>query len=159
VSPRRSALLGLLLSAVLTGCGIVPAHSPLPTPADFQDLAALMARQGIAIAHVVSGDAGCSDPVLTPTAISLDGSGLGQSPPVRLYLYIFRNHDAFDRLRSTIDACAKSYVTDAETFQSIDESPYVIAGQGPWTAAFEAALRTGLKNAAGDGGAGSGSGE
>jgi hypothetical protein len=43
-------------------------------------------------------------------------------------------------------------VTDPETFESIEESPYVLAGQGPWGQAFEAALRAGLATAAGTGG-------
>ena len=58
----------------------------------------------------------------------------------------------FERLRSTVDDCARSFVTDPETFESIDQSPYVLAGQGPWAPAFEAALRAGLEAAAGNGG-------
>ena len=73
-----------------------------------------------------------------------------------MHLFIFRNHDVFEKLRETVDACAASFVTDPQTFESIDESPYVVASQGPWGQQFEAALRSGLKVAAGDGGAGGG---
>lgn len=156
MSRLRRALFGLLLSAFVAGCGVIPMHSPEPTPADFQDLAAQLAKRGLAISHVVSGEAGCTDPTLIPTAIALDASGRGQSTSVRLYLYVFRDRDAFDRLRETVDACAASYVTDPETFESIDQSPYVLAGQGPWAPDFEAALREGLKVAAGNGGTGGG---
>ena len=102
--------------------------------------------------HFVSGEAGCPDPVLTPTAIAFDAQGLDQATDVRIYLYIFRNRDVFERLRSTIDACAASFVTDPETFESIEASPYVLAGQGPWGQAFKTALRAGLEAAAGSGG-------
>jgi hypothetical protein len=151
--PIRRALLGLCLGAlVVGGCGIVSTSPPEPTPADFSDLAIALAQRGIVIDHVVSGDAGCDDPVLIPTSIGMDASGLGQTKPVRLYLYVFRTSEVFERLRSTIDECARSFVTDAESFESIDQSPYVLAGQGPWAPAFEAALREGLEVAAGNGG-------
>ena len=99
----------------------------------------------------VSGDAGCNDSVLTPTAISFDVSGMDQTTPVKVYLYVFRNRATYERLRSTIDACARSYVTDPENFESVEQSPFVLAGQGPWGTAFEAALRDGIVVAAGTG--------
>ena len=40
--------------------------------------------------------------------------------------------DAFERLRATIDDCARSFVTDPETYESLEQSPFVMAGQGPW---------------------------
>lgn len=152
-APLGRVLVGLLLTALAcSGCGIVSTSPPEPTPADFPDLAIALTQRGLVIDHVVSGDAGCDDPVLVPTAIGLDASGLDQTKPVRLYLYIFRTSDVFERLRSTIDACARSFVTDAQSFESIDQSPYVLAGQGPWAPRFEAALRAGLEVAAGNGG-------
>ena len=56
-----------------------------------------------------------------------------------MYLYVFRNKATYERLRSTIDACARSYVTDAATFESVEESPFVLAGQGPWAPEFKTA--------------------
>jgi len=100
----------------------------------------------------INNDAfGCNDPVLNPTAIGLDASGLDQAEPVRLYLYIFRNRETYDRLRSTIDECARSFVTDPDTFESIESSPFVMAGQGPWAPQFKTALREALTEAAGTG--------
>ena len=92
---------------------------------------------------VVSGDAGCDDPTLIPTAIGFDAHGLDQAEPVRIHLYIFRNRDSFERLRATIDACARSFVTDPETYETVEQSPFVLAGQGPWAPEFEAAIRDG----------------
>ena len=80
-----------------------------------------------------------------PTAISFDASGLDQPTPVRIYLYMFRNRATFERLRATVDACARSFVTDPETYESLEQSPYVIAGQGPWGPQFKAALRAGAR--------------
>ncbi len=153
MSPRRIGLAGTLLAALaVSACGIVSTSPPEPTPADFSDLAIELTQHGIVIDNVVSGDAGCDDPVLIPTAIAMDASGMGQTKPVRLYLYVFRTSEVFERLRSTVDDCARSFVSDTETFESIDQSPYVLAGQGPWAPAFETALRAALEVAAGNGG-------
>ena len=141
----------LLLAAIVTGCSLVSTTAPAPTPADFQGIASEIVRRGIAIEGLVSGDAGCDDPILAPTAISFDASGFDQDEQIRLYLYIFRNRDSFDRLRSSVDDCARSYVTDPETFESIESSPFVLAGQGPWAPEFEATLREALTEASGTG--------
>lgn len=153
MSPRRSALVGLLAAALLVaGCGDEIETSPAKTPADFQDLAAQLVLQGVIVSHVVSGDAGCPDPALVPTAIGLDAHGLDQATTVRLYLYVFFDRATFERLIPTVDACARTYVTDPDTYSSVDVSPYVIAGQGPWGQKFEDAIRAGLTKAAGTGG-------
>lgn len=151
--PRADRLLALALAALLVvaACGRISTDPPAPTPADFQGIATELTVRDIAIGDLVSGDAGCDDPTLIPTAIGLTASGLDQEEPVRLYLYIFRNRDSFDRLRSTIDACARSYVTDPETFETVEQSPFVLAGQGPWAPAFEQAIRDALLVAAGTG--------
>jgi len=142
---HRIARLGLLVAVLaVSACGTI-STSPAVTPADFQGVAGAMRTQGIALDHLVSGDAGCPDPTLTKTAIGFDASGLDQSTVIRVRIYIFGNADSYQRLRSTIDACAAAFVTDPATFQSIDDSPYVLAGQGPWAPKFEAALRQALK--------------
>lgn len=144
---------GLLFAAgLLAGCGALSASPPAPTPGGFQGIANALVRRGITVDHVVSGEAGCTDVTLERTAIGLDLGGLGLQPPRRVYLYIFRNDDAFRRLRQTIDSCARSYVTDPQTFESVEASPYVVAGQGPWPAAFRDAVRASLVVAAGSGG-------
>ena len=137
MSPTRPALGGRLTVALvalgfavtITGCSALTEPAPAPTPADFQGIATEIVRRGIAIDNLVSGDAGCNDKVL----------------------YIFRNRDAYERLRSAIDECARSFVTDPETFESIESSPFVLAGQGPWAPEFKATLREALTEASGTG--------
>lgn len=146
------AVLTAVVALVLGACGLASGSPPAATPADFVGITAELAKQGVSVNHFVSGEAGCPDPVLTPTAIAFDARGVDQATDVRIYLYIFRNREVFERLRSTIDSCAASFVTDPETFESIEESPYVLAGQGPWGTGFKTALRTALSAAAGSGG-------
>ncbi len=159
MSPSRPALGGRLtvvlvalgLAVVAAACGALTEPAPAPTPADFQGIASEIVKRGIAIDNLVSGDAGCDDKVLIPTAIGLDASGKDEVEPVRLYLYIFRDREAYERLRTAIDECARSFVTDPETFESIESSPFVLAGQGPWAPEFKATLREALTVASGTG--------
>jgi hypothetical protein len=154
MDPRRivvaaAALLSTIL--VATACGTISTTPPAPTPADFQGIAIELTKRHLAIDHLVSGDAGCADPVLIPTAISFTVSGLDQPMPIQVYLYVFRNRASYERLRTTVDACAADYVTDPAGFESVDQSPYVLTGQGPWTPELEAAMRSALEVAAGTG--------
>jgi hypothetical protein len=150
---RLAPLFTTGLAAVLvTGCGLVSTVSPAPTPADFPGVAIELVKRGLVIDHLVSGDAGCDDPVLTPTAIGFDASGLDQQTVIRAHIYIFRDRATYDRLRTSVDSCARSFVTDPETYESAETSPFVVAAQGPWGPKFEAALRAGLEAAAGTGG-------
>jgi hypothetical protein len=142
----------LLVAVVVAACGTISTTAPAATPADFPGITAELARRGVLVNHFVSGDAGCADPVLTPTAIAFDARGLDQDENVRIYIYIFRNREAFERLRASVDTCAASFVTDPGTFETAEESPFVLAGQGPWAPEFEAALRDALAEAAGTGG-------
>jgi hypothetical protein len=148
---RRSFSLAALVLTLVAACGTISTAEPEPTPADFQGIASELTKRGVVVDDIVSGDAGCQDPVLIPTAIGLTARGLDQTEPVRIYLYIFRNRDAFERLRATVDDCAGSFVRDPETFETIEESPFVVAAQGPWEPQFEEALREALKVAAGTG--------
>jgi hypothetical protein len=152
---RRALMAGLALAAVATlaGCGTISRSAPAPTPADFPGLAGVLSQHGIRIdpATIVSGDAGCKDANLGKTAIGFDASGLDQSTPVRVHAYIFRNRATYERLRSTVDTCAAAFVTDPEGFESVDTSPYVIAGQGPWASSFRDNLRAAILEAAGTG--------
>ena len=150
MSIPRSLGLGLV-ALLVAACAYVETTPPAPTPADFGGIAIEFAKRGIHPDHIVAGDAGCTDKALAPTAISFDASGLDQATGVRIYLYVFRDRATFERLRATIDACARSFVTDAETYESVDQSPFVLAGQGPWGPKFSAALRSGLEVAAGTG--------
>src|SRR6478752_9065207 len=149
--PLVPGLVTLLVALVVASCSFVETVPPSPSPADFQGTATEFAKRGIQIDHVVSGDAGCTDTVLAPTARSFDASGLDQTRTVRIYLYMFADRATYERLRTTVDTCAASFVTDPQTYQSVEQSPFVMVGQGPWGQAFEAALRAGLVVAAGSG--------
>jgi hypothetical protein len=139
------------LALAVAACGTISTSPPAPTPADFGGIALELTRQGLNVGNAVSGDAGCTDPELIPTAIAVDAAGLDQTTPVRIYIYIFRNRASFEKLRANVDTCARAYVTDPETFESVEQSPYVLAGQGPWAPQFEAAIRHGIEVAAGTG--------
>ena len=141
----------LVAAALVAACGTISTTAPAPTPADFQGIASELTKRGIAIDDLVSGDAGCQDPVLIPTAIGFTADGLDQADPTRVYLYVFRNRESFERLRARIDGCARSFVTEPLTFETIEQSPFVVAAQGPWAPGFEAALREALEVAAGTG--------
>jgi hypothetical protein len=148
----RRAVLVAVSAATIVGCGALTGTEPAPTPADFPTIQSILNRAGIHVDHIVSGDPGCNDVDLGRTAIGFDASGLDQPKPTRLYVYIFRNGATFDRLRQSVDDCAKAYVTDPATYESIDASPFVVAGQGPWGPAFRGAVRTALTAAAAPGG-------
>jgi hypothetical protein len=154
--PRRrrgpAVWVALLAVLILAGCETISNTPPPATPTDFPGLTGRLAPEGIRTEGVVSGDPGCDDPELAPTAISFRMSGLDQVEPIPVYLYIFRNRGAFERNRERIGPCAASYVTDPMTFEQIEESPYVLAGQGPWAPEFRSTLREVLRAAAGTGG-------
>ncbi len=138
------------LVIALAGCGRATAL-PSPTPADFVGIVEHLTKAGVGIRDVISGDAGCPDPTLARTAISLSASGLDQVEPVRIRIYVFRDRAAWERLSGSVAACARSYVTDVATYESLAPSPYVVSGQGPWAPRFATALEEALTAAAGTG--------
>jgi hypothetical protein len=140
-----------IATLLLAGCGTISRTPPVPSPADFQGIAGDIVQRGIDVTHVVSGDGGCPDANLSKTAIAFDVAGLDQPTPVHVYVYIFRNRETYERLRSSVDACARSYVTDPETYESVETSPFVLAGQGPWGVQLKDNLRAALTEAAGTG--------
>jgi hypothetical protein len=151
-SPRvRLSVALTLLAALLAGCGTISSTPPPPTPGPFPEIAGRIAQHGIVVSKPVSGDAGCPDANLARTAIAFDASGLDQATPVRIYVYIFRNRATYERLRSTVDDCARTYVTDPATYETVETSPYVLSGQGPWAAQFKEGLRAAIVAAAGTG--------
>lgn len=162
VARRRRALrtlraTSLIVAGILAGC--TASSSPVaPTPADFGGITQVLQARGISIVDVVSGDAGCPDASLARAAIRFRMSGLDQASPVTAYLYVFGTQAAFERRAGDVATCARSYVTDPSGLESIDVSPYVIAGQGPWAPGMRAQVRAGLTVAAGNGGNGVGPG-
>jgi len=146
--PGARAALLLLTILALAGCAGVLETPPAATPADFPGIAGELARRGISVDRIASGDAGCQDPELARTAIRFGAAGLDQASTVTLYVYIFRDRATYDRRRQAVDACARAYVTDPQALGSIDASPFVLVGQGPWAPRFAAALRAGMTAAA-----------
>jgi hypothetical protein len=155
-SPAGRSVARLLSAAALTlavaACGTISATAPPATPTDFPGITGRLSAAGISVGDFVSGDAGCEDPDLVKSAISLQAGGLDQAAPVKLYLYVFRDRAAFERHRAQVGPCAQAWVTDPATYEEIEQSPFVLAGQGPWGTAFEAALRSVMLQAAGTGG-------
>jgi hypothetical protein len=148
--PRAVSLVAVAL--LLAGCSAILEASPEPTPMDFPGIAGEIANRGLELDAITSGDDGCDDPTLTATAIGFDASGLGMASPVRLRIYIFRTGETYDRRRPDVDGCVAAWAADPAAVELIDARPYVLAGQGPWTDAFKAAIREALSVAAGNGG-------
>ncbi len=157
VAPRRvrlsRSLLGLGLAAALAvgaaGCRATTELGPAQaTPTDMGGIAVALGQQGVTVDDVVSGDAGCPDAALTKAAISFKASGVDQPAPVQVHLYIFRNDASYQKLRSSVDTCARSFLTDPNGYEALDASPFVLTGQGPWPAGFKAAVRRALQQAA-----------
>lgn len=148
----RRAVAGGLAALLAAGCGIVSSTPPAATPTDFPGLAGRFNAAGIEVDDWISGDAGCVDDVLVPASISFDAWGHDQVDRVRVRLYVFRNRPAFERNRDRVGPCAAGWVTDPATYEEIQQSPYVLAGQGPWAPEFEAVVRATLETASGTGG-------
>src|SRR5262245_55400132 len=113
--PRSMAAIALTLGIAILAAGCADNADNLrasPTPADFGGIVNELARVGIHVNRVVSGDAGCADATLAPTAIGFDAFGLDQPASVRIHLYAFKDASTFDRLRASVDTCAQSFVTD-----------------------------------------------
>ncbi|HZL15788.1 MAG TPA: hypothetical protein VFC97_06750 [Verrucomicrobiae bacterium] len=144
----RLGALAVIVAFVLAACSAFTPTTAPSTPTDFAGVVAELENLGIDVNRVVSGEAGCDDQRLSRTAIAFDARGLDQAAVVRIHLYAFKDQPTYDALRSTIDACARSYVTDPAAFGAVDEPPYVLAGSGPWAPAFKDALRTALQRAA-----------
>jgi len=149
---RRFSLPCLLaLAFMIGGCADVLQSPPTPGPEPFPGIAGQMGRFGVEVLNWTAGDPGCDDPELSPTSIRFEARGLDQVAPVLLRIYIFRNREAWQRRLADVDACAVAWAADPATFELLQVSPYVVAGQGPWPAQFDAAVREGITAAAGTG--------
>ena len=142
----------LALAFALAGCGSVLQSPPTPDPEAFPGIAGQLGRFGVDVLNWTSGDPGCDDPTLSPTSIRFEAQGLDQATPVVLRIYIFRNRDAWERRMPDVDTCAQAWAEDPATFVILQVSPYVLTGQGPWPPQFDAAVRQGIGQAAGNGG-------
>ena len=142
----------LLVALVLGGCSAILEDQPVATPVPFPEIAGILGQHGLVVSNYTSGDAGCADQALIPTAIVFDIAGLDLAQPMRLRIYIFRDRATWERRRSAVDDCVAVWATNPATFEFVDASPYVVAGQGPWPPKFKAALREAITQAAGNGG-------
>jgi len=141
-----------LLGLSLAGCSALLVSPPPPEPEAFPGIVGRLGQLGIDVTSWTSGDSGCDDATLNPTAIRFTADGLDQSTPLTLRIYIFRDRAAWDRRLADVDTCAGKWSTDPLTFQIVQTSPYVLAGQGPWPPQFADALRMGIETSAGSGG-------
>lgn len=149
-APAVSAI--LFLAAALAGCSSILVSPGPPDPAPFPEIASQLGRFGINVQTWTAGDAGCDDATLSPTAIRFTASGLDQAAPLTVRIFIFADREAWDRRLADVDTCAAQWATDPATFQIIQTSPYVVAGQGPWPAGFADAMHQAIEAAAGNGG-------
>ena len=142
----------LALALILSGCGGLLQSAPVPDPESFPEIAGQLGRFGVDVLNWTSGDPGCDDPTLSPTSIRFEANGLDQAAPVQLRIYIFRNREAWQRRMADVDTCAQAWADDPATFEILQVSPYVLAGQGPWPPKFEDAIRQAIQASAGNGG-------
>ena len=146
--PRGTVVALALLAGALAACSAFTPQTPRPTVTTFAGIVAELARVGVGVEHVVAGDPGCDDQRLARTAVSFDASGRDQAAPARIHLYAFKNAKAYDELRPVVDLCARSYVADPASYGTVDATPYVLAGPGPWAPDFQDALQDALERAA-----------
>ncbi|HXG26178.1 MAG TPA: hypothetical protein VNL94_04900 [Candidatus Binatia bacterium] len=146
------AVAALAACLALAGCSALQGRAPTPSPESFAGVLGKLAQLGIHATTWTSGDAGCDDATLHPTAIRFEVQGLDQPTPVLLRIYTFRNRETWERRVPDVESCLANWATDPETFEVLEVSPYVVAGQGPWPPQFEAAMREAMTAAAGNGG-------
>ena len=146
----------LPLTLALAGCSEILESPGPPDPEAFPGIAGELGRFGIDVQTWTSGDSGCNDATLNSTAIRFTAVGLDQATPLTLRIYIFGNRAAWDRRLADVDTCAGKWATDPATFEIVQTSPYVVAGQGRWPPGFADALRKALTASAGNGGQGGG---
>jgi hypothetical protein len=143
--------LAVVATLLLAGCSALLEAAPTPTPQPFPGIAGELGRVGVDVSRWASGDAGCDDPTLSPTAIRFEAAGLDQETPVHVRIYIFRSREAWERRSADVESCVAAWATDPGTFELLQISPYVVAGQGPWPPEFDKAMREGITAAAGTG--------
>ena len=155
IKQRRSLplFLAALLLLTASGCGSVlddARGEPSATPTNFNGLVEHLAAREFAVAHVVSGDPGCSDQVLVPMAIAFELSGGGLEDSIQARVYRFKNDESYQKLRTSVDTCAAAWISDPATLLMVDASPYVLVTEGAPAGAAADAIRAAVREAAGE---------
>ena len=155
IKQRRSLplILAALLLLLVAGCGSVlddARGEPSATPTNFNGLVEHLAAREFAVAHVVSGDPGCSDQVLVPMAIAFELSGGGLEDVIQARVYRFKDDESYQRLRASVDTCAAAWISDPATLLMVDASPYVLVTEGAPAGAAADAIRAAVREAAGE---------
>jgi hypothetical protein len=148
----RHLAVGIAAAALLAGCGSAldaARGEPSASPTDFAGLVRTFADRNLAVSGVVSGDPGCDDHHLAPMAISFHIAGGAESLPLIARAYRFRDDEAYQRLRESVDACATQWVSDPNALLVVDASPYVLFVDGATDEAFKVLVRAALNEAAG----------
>ncbi|MGA1354298.1 MAG: hypothetical protein ACO32I_05945 [Candidatus Limnocylindrus sp.] len=145
----------LLLATLLfaAGCGSVlddARGEPVATPTNFNGLVELLAARDFSVSNVVSGDPGCSDQGLVPMAIAFKISGGGTEDTLQARVYRFKNDASYEKLRTSVDACAAEWISDVSTLLMVDASPYVLVTEGVPEGEVADAIRAALREAAGE---------
>src|SRR5206468_3313042 len=102
----------VVLCLGLAGCNAILESPPVPDPADFPGFVGQLGRFGVDVQTWVSGDSGCDDRTLNPTAIRFTADGVDQPTPLTLRIYIFGDHAAWDRRLADVDTCVGKWTTD-----------------------------------------------
>jgi len=146
-------ILAALLLLLVNGCGSVLDEArgePVATPTNFNGLVEHLAAREFAVAHVVSGDPGCSDQALVPMAIAFELSGGGLAGAIQARVYRFKDDDSYQKLRASVDTCAAAWINDPATLLMVDASPYVLVTDGVPAGAAADAIRAAVREAAGE---------
>ena len=149
--PQYLVAAALMITA--SGCGSVlddARGEPSATPTNFNGLVEQLAAREFSVANVVSGDPGCSDQSLVPMAIAFKMSGGGLTETVQARVYRFKNDESYEKLRSTVDACAAEWISDPAALLMVDASPYVLVTEGVPAGVVADAIRAAVRDAAGE---------
>ena len=135
----RGAGLVLVVALAVAGCRATTEYGPPQgTPTDMGGIAVALQAKGVMVNDLVSGDAGCPDQTLAKAAITFQASGLDQTTPVTVHLFIFDDDAAYQRARPSVDVCSKSFVTDPATYEAPAMAQLVIHDRHlVWAVAYQ----------------------
>jgi hypothetical protein len=83
-------------------------------------------------------------------AIAFKISGGGTEDTLQARVYRFKNDASYEKLRTSVDACAAEWISDVSTLLMVDASPYVLVTEGVPEGEVADAIRAALREAAGE---------